>query len=49
MSKSTTVPTANTFAEAFPNSTKVFDESFVDAAGRPVAVAAGGFDHFRRR
>jgi len=30
MSKSTTVPTANTFAEAFPNSTKVFDETFVD-------------------
>ena len=30
MSKSTPVPTANTFAEAFPNSTKVFDESFVD-------------------
>ncbi len=30
MSKSTPVPTANTFAEAFPNSTKVFDETFVD-------------------
>ena len=30
MSKSTPVPAANTFAEAFPNSTKVFDESFVD-------------------
>jgi hypothetical protein len=25
MSKSTPVPTANTFAEAFPNSTKVYD------------------------
>ena len=25
MSKSTPVPTANTFAEAFPNSTKVFE------------------------
>ena len=30
MSKSTAVPTANTFAEAFPNSTKVFDETFVE-------------------
>ena len=30
MSKSTPVPTANTFAEAFPNSTKVFDETFVE-------------------
>jgi phosphomethylpyrimidine synthase len=32
MSKSTPVPTANTFAEAFPHSTKIFDETFVDTA-----------------
>jgi phosphomethylpyrimidine synthase len=30
MSKSTPVPTANTFAEAFPNSVKVFDQTSVD-------------------
>jgi phosphomethylpyrimidine synthase len=56
MSKSTPVPTANTFAEAFPNSTKVFDESFVDTAhGRvqlrvPVReVALGGAKRRRLR
>ena len=32
MSKSTPVPTANTFAEAYPNSAKVFDDTFVDTA-----------------
>jgi phosphomethylpyrimidine synthase len=30
MSKSTTVPAANTFAEAYPNSTKIFDETSVE-------------------
>ena len=30
MSKSTTVPSVNTFAEAFPKSTKVYDETFVE-------------------
>ncbi len=41
MSKSTPVPTANTFAEAFPNSTKVFDETVRRhaARARPVARA----------
>ena len=32
MSKPTPVPTANTFAEAYPNSAKIFDETFVDTA-----------------
>ena len=30
MQKSSTVPAANTFAEAYPNSRKVFDETFID-------------------
>ena len=30
MSKSTPVPTANTFAEAYPNSQKIYDETLVD-------------------
>ena len=38
MAKSTPVPTANTFAEAFPNSTKVFDEAFVETPNGRVDV-----------
>ena len=30
MQKPTPVPTANTFADAYPNSTKIFDETLVD-------------------
>ena len=35
MSKSTPVPMASTFEEAYPNSTKIYDETFVETpAGR---------------
>ncbi len=38
MSKFTPVPTATTFAEAFPNSAKVFDETTVDTPHGPVPL-----------
>src|SRR5688500_11717642 len=33
MQQSTTVPSASTFAEAYPNSKKIYDETFVDTPG----------------
>src|SRR5574341_1472596 len=38
MQKSTTVPAANTFAEAFPNSNKIYDETFVDTPAGRIAL-----------
>jgi phosphomethylpyrimidine synthase len=38
MQKSTTVPAANTFAEAYPNSTKIYDETFVDTPNGRIAL-----------
>ena len=49
MSKSTPVPTANTFAEAFPNSTKVFDETFVDTPTAASIARAGSRGGVERR
>ena len=49
MSKSTPVPTANTFAEAFPNSTKVFDDTFVDTPAAASTARAGSRGRVERR
>ena len=38
MQKSTTVPAANTFAEAYPNSRKTYDETSVDTPHGPVQL-----------
>ncbi|HEX4914401.1 MAG TPA: hypothetical protein VFV51_10600, partial [Vicinamibacterales bacterium] len=38
MQKATTVPAANTFAEAYPNSTKIYDETFVDTPNGRIAL-----------
>ena len=38
MQKSTPVPVASTYAEAYPNSQKVYDETSVDTASGPIAL-----------
>jgi phosphomethylpyrimidine synthase len=38
MHKSTTIPVANTFADAYPNSKKIYDETFVDTPGGRVQL-----------